>query len=181
MRRLFVAIDIPEELKRAIAKICTALPGARWVAGDQTHLTLRFIGEADETLFYRIREGLTEVFSEPFTLRIAKPGCFPPKGEPHVLWLGVSESAPLARLKAVIDKSLSGAGIAPESRPFSPHITIARLRGASRTLTSHFLEQNREFCLEPFLVTEFRLYSSSLTPAGALHTCEASYPLSKGD
>jgi 2'-5' RNA ligase len=178
MYRLFVAVDLPETVKKSIKDICTGLPDARWVDIQQLHLTLRFIGEADERLFNAINTCLAEISETTFTLALQGVGCFPPKRPPRVLWIGIEKNETLIRLAekteiALVEKT----GIEPEQRKFSPHITIARFRESSPAKVADYLARNSSFRTETFRVEAFHLYSSTLTPAGAQHRCEASYIL----
>jgi len=180
MYRLFVAIDLPEEVKRGMAGISGNLPGARWVPGNQLHLTLRFIGEADEALFQAIETALAGVRGASFSLALKGVGHFPPGKHPRVLWVGMEESGPLLELQHVVESALAAAGIAPEERRFSPHITLARLKETPAAAVAGVEERFGAFRTEPFPVREFHLYSSTLAREGAIHKREASYPLVAG-
>ena len=104
------------------------MPGARWVPGEQLHLTLRFIGDADDQSFRLIRAALATIKGRPFPLALEKVGHFPPSRQPRVVWVGMDESRPLLELQAQVESSLQKAGVPPDDRKFSPHITIARLK-----------------------------------------------------
>jgi 2'-5' RNA ligase len=175
--RLFVAIDLPEETKEAISTLRNPLRGARWVEAAQLHLTLRFIGDADDVLFNKIRNNLSGITMPPFSLALRGVGYFPPKRDPKVLWAGVDRSAPLLNLQNLVEKELLRSGIEPERRSFSPHITIARLKETPASMIAPFLQNNSLFAAPSFSVTEFILYSSTLTSQGAIHRQEAIYPL----
>ena len=177
MHRLFVAIDLPSPAKESLAKICFGVPGARWVPAEQLHLTLRFIGEVEGTLFREIREALAEIDLSPFPLRLRGFGCFPPRKAPRVLWVGIDENETLIQLRNRVEAILVRQGVEPEHRKFAPHITIARLKETPLVRLTNFLAGNSLFATEPWEVTEFHLYSSSLSDKGAIHTLEASYPL----
>jgi 2'-5' RNA ligase len=178
MYRLFVAIDLPEQVKEAV--FCIAgreLAGARRVPREQLHLTLRFIGDADEAMFQAIKRGLSGIRRAPFPLILKEVGHFPPGRHPRVLWVGMEESASLHGLQQEVEHALKGAGIPPEARGFSPHITIARLRETPPAEVAALEERERRFCVGPFPVEEFYLYSSILTRDGAVHKREAAYAL----
>jgi 2'-5' RNA ligase len=180
MYRLFVAIDLPESLKAQLALIGTGIPGARWVPEDQLHLTLRFIGEVDGLLYRDIKKALFDVNMEPFPLALKGVGTFPPRGQPNVLWVGLEKSDPLLRLQHKIENMLRQAGVEPEGRKFSPHITLARLKDTPMSRLGNFLQGHALFQTTPFEVTEFYLYSSTLSSKGATHYKEETYPL-EGD
>jgi len=147
------------------------------VQGEQMHLTLRFIGTVDGGIFRDIREGLGGISAAPFSLQVKGLGFFPPRKTPRVLWAGVAPVEEVKRLRNRIENFLVGMGIAPEGRKYFPHITLARLHDTPSTRVSRFLAGNNLFATDAFLVSEFHLYSSELTPKGAFHTLEASYPL----
>lgn len=177
MPRLFVAIDLPEAVVGDLAHFCCGMPGARWVAPEQLHLTLRFIGEVDGGLFREIREALNAVDGGAFDLRVKGFGYFPPRKAPRVLWAGVEPAEGVTALRNRIEKAVVRLGLEPEPRKFSPHITLARLDGTPVGKVTQFLAGNSLYSSPTFTVSEFHLYSSVLTAKGAIHTIEASYPL----
>jgi len=177
MIRLFVAIDFPEEIKEMLARLCYGLPGARWVSENQLHLTLRFVGEVDEGVFQDIRDSLADIKTDSLTLVLQGTGFFPPRKKPRVIWVGLKKNDRLIRLRNRVERKLTTLGLEPESRKFSPHITLARLKNTPVSKVSQFMSSNNLFSTPPFPVREFHLYSSFLTAKGAIHQREASYPL----
>jgi 2'-5' RNA ligase len=175
--RLFTAVDLSDQAREAIGRICAGIPGVKWLDPAQLHLTLRFIGDADSSLFVRIREELSGVEAKAFELSLQGVGRFPPKRDPRVLWVGVERNEALPRLRQSVEQALERCGLEPEGQGFSPHITLARLKDMPWSPVAAFLERNRLFSTPPFPVSEFHLYSSTLTPRGAIHRREASYPL----
>lgn len=175
--RLFVAIDLPVEVRQSVTDICRGLAGVRWLPPEQLHLTLRFIGEADDAVNAAIRKGLATIASPPFHLTLSGTGCFPSPRRPRVLWVGLSGSDPLMQLQQKVETAVATAGLPADERPFSPHITLARLRDHRGSDVAPFLAQNACFASGPFLVDAFHLYSSILTAKGAIHRRETSYPL----
>src|SRR5918999_4019401 len=105
MPRLFVALDLPDDVKQSLEHLTRGLGDVRWLGPEQQHLTLRFIGELDNGRMYDIAEALSLVAGVPFELRLKGLGHFPPRGEPRVLWVGVEKSAELAGLKRRIDRA----------------------------------------------------------------------------
>jgi len=160
MPRLFIAVD------------------AKWIDPQQIHLTIRFIGEVDGDTFLDIKTTLAQLSFKPFSLALKGVGHFPPRGKPRVLWVGIAQSQPLQSLKGRIDKILATVGLQPEGRKFSAHITLARLKNSPIHTVANFLAGNALFSREPFEVKDFKLYSSTLTPKGAIHKVEEVYPLS---
>ncbi|MBA3004652.1 MAG: RNA 2',3'-cyclic phosphodiesterase [Desulfurivibrio sp.] len=177
MYRLFVAIDLPPDIVARVQEICYGIPGAKWVQGEQMHLTLRFIGAVDGGIFRDIKEGLGEISAPPFSLQVKGLGFFPPRKTPRVLWVGVTPVEEVKRLRNRIENFLVGMGLEPEGRKYSPHITLARLHDTPAARLNRFLAGNNLFATDAFAVSEFHLYSSELTSKGAFHTPEATYPL----
>lgn len=175
MPRLFVAIDLPEKVKDELACLGGRLTGGRWVPREQLHLTLRFIGEVDARLQDKIVTALRLVQGEPFDLALRQVGHFGRPG--RVLWVGMDPPPQILVLQREVEAALVRAGIPPEERPFSPHITLARLKGTPYPQLAAYEEEHRRFAASPFPVTEFHLYSSVLTSAGASHRREESYQL----
>ena len=177
MTRLFIGIDPPQSHRLQIESICFGLPGVRWVPPEQIHLTLRFIGEVDGSIFRQIIDELAEIKTEPLTLKIKGIGHFPPRRSPRVIWLGLEQNDELVQLRNRIEKSLVQIGLKPEGRKFAAHITIARLKNPPINKIKDFLAANYHYELPPFTVKEFNLFSSKLNSSGAIHQIEASYPV----
>lgn len=174
MPRLFTAIDLPESQYRQISVLHGGLPGARWTPMTQLHLTLRFIGDTDDTLFQAIKAGLAGLTFAPFLIKIVGLGSFPARHHPNILWLGLEDNPELVDLRNRLEKRLIALGLEPEPRKFHPHITIARI-SAQNTTVADYLARNDQFNTDPFLVDQFRLYTSVLTRNGAVHQISATY------
>lgn len=177
MHRLFVAIDLPDVVKKAVLDIYCDLPGAHWVGTEQLHLTLRFIGDTDDLSLVAIKTALAEITSPSFHLALSGVGHFPPGQRPRVLWVGMAANEQLFLMQHHVENALVMAGIPPEERRFSPHITIARLKETPARLVMALEEREKAFASNAFPVTEFHLYSSTLNRNGAIHRREASYIL----
>lgn len=178
--RLFVAIDLPDPVKDHLVSLKADIPTARWSDRHQMHLTLFFIGETERIA--EVRAALAAVEAPPFELSLSGVGRFPASDRqpPRVLWAGVDVSPALAALHRQITNTLTALGFAADERPFSPHITLARLK-ASRPLpaASAFLNEQRGLQVGPAAVTEFVLFSSTLSPQGARYTRQAVYALNQ--
>jgi 2'-5' RNA ligase len=179
--RLFIAIPFPAEVVSALQSLQQGLTGARWVSAPQMHLTLRFLGAVDGARIPLLRDVLARITYPPLSLTVAGTGCFPPRGVPRVLWAGVVPSPPLHALARLVEAGVVAAGLPAELRPFSPHITLARLSAADPREVKGYLMQQHGFVLPPFPVEHFILYASQLTPHGATHTPLASFPLTEGE
>jgi 2'-5' RNA ligase len=179
MPRLFIAIDLTGTMKKNLETIFFGIPGARWVALDQLHLTVRFIGEVDGALFLDIKNTLEEISISPFDIQLKGVGHFPPRGTPRVIWVGLGKSESVQLLRKKIDGALLRIGIEPEGRKFSAHITLARLKNTPLQKVADFLSANGLFSQKPFQIDDFKLYSSTLTPKGAIHKVERVYYLNE--
>ena len=178
MYRLFVAIAPPDAVRARLQGLCAGLPGARWVAPEQMHLTLRFIGAADGAAQRDIADALGEVDVACFSVQLEGVGHFPPRGRAKVLWAGVAPNPALIALRDQVEATLVRHGFAPEGRNYAPHVTLARFRtGARAPLVAAYLAHHGLFQAAPFEVAAFHLVSSHLTPSGAHYAIEASYPL----
>jgi 2'-5' RNA ligase len=175
--RLFVAIELPPSIKSELAEIRWGVPGARWVAPDSMHLTVRFLGEVDGAAFADAAEALRQVKLPPFPLALKGVGYFPPRSHPEVLWVGVEPSEMLSRLHGKVDTALSRVGFGRDSRKFAPHVTLARLKASPLNKVAQFVAHYNLYRAESFLVSQFCLYSSHLASEGALHQKEVAYDL----
>ena len=177
MIRLFVAIDIPETIQEEVGGMGRSIPNARPVPTDQLHLTLKFIGEIEESRILGIDDALKKITQPEFSISLKGVGIFPPRGAPRILWAGIEPVDRTVALRNSIEKNLAAIGIPRDSRKFAPHLTLARLRNCPILSLQQFLAGNAFLQTPEFSVEYFHLYSSWLTKKGALHTIESSYPL----
>ena len=176
MLRLFVGIGFPPEMKLRLSLLQAGVAGARWVDPGNFHLTLRFIGEVDETTAADVDEALLRLQARCFSLQLAGTGVFgAPK--PRQLWVGVEREPALSALQAKIEQALIRAGLPPEPRKFAPHVTLARLREPRRGDIERFLHENAQFRAEPLRVERFSLVASYPTKAGSVYEDQADYEL----
>lgn len=176
MLRLFVGIGFPPELKLRLSLLCSGIPKARWVDPGNLHLTLRFIGEIAEDVAADIDEALARLRARRFALQLSGTGVFG-GDRPRNLWVGVERSAELAGLRDKIEQALTRAGLAPEPRKFSPHVTLARLQNPPLDKVAEFLAAHAGFRAEPLAVEAFSLIASYPTKAGSVYEDQADYPL----
>lgn len=167
MIRLFVGLPLPEDCRRQLSLMSHGIDGARWVAPENLHITLRFIGEVDEDVAEDLAQALDAVTARPFDLTIQGLGTF--GHPPHALWAGVVDptGGALAGLQANVESALVRAGLEPEHRKFIPHVTLARFRKANMGRVARLLEGSGDLKLDPFAVTGFSLFRSHLRPEGA--------------
>ena len=176
MLRLFVGIEFPPELKLRLSLLQSGVAGARWVDPGNFHLTLRFIGEIDEGTAADIDEALLRLKARPFSVQLAGVGTFG-GDKPRQLWVGVEREPGLSTLQGKIEQALIRAGLPPEPRKFSPHVTLARLWMPKRDDLQRFLAANGQFRTEPLRVERFSLIASYLTKAGSVYEDQADYDL----
>jgi len=178
MSRLFIAIDLPDTVRERIADICFGIRQARWVASDQLHLTLRFLGETPDCDYQLLTGALADIHAAPFEMTVRGAGFFPPRKNPNVLWVGIEPNGAVTDLYGEIEETVVSCGFEPDDRKFHPHITVARFNERAGIETAAaFTVANALFKAGPFTVSAFHLYSSDLKPWGAIHTREASFPL----
>ena len=168
--RLFLAIELPDDLKKMLGRLRADIPGARWVPAEQIHLTLAFLGEVEQETAERLAVELARIHEPAFELTFSGVGCFPNRTRPRVLWIGLEPEPRLEYLAAKVHETVLSCGIPQEERPFSPHITLARLKFPASRETGIFLDQHRKAGLPLLSVREFILSQSQLTTQGAVHT-----------
>lgn len=180
--RLFTAIDLPEHVTAGLEELLKRLrPAARlqWSRVQNLHITTKFIGDWPDE---RIREaqGALDALEAPGAIDIAVRGLgwFPNQHRPRVFWAGVQASESLADLARSIDRALAAIGIPAEDRPFSPHLTLARVKDpvplAGLRAAIDALEST-EF--GAFRAASFHLYRSQLAPGGSIYTKLAQFSL----
>lgn len=193
--RTFVAIELPAFVKDALERRQRMLQHhlgpklaalCRWAPTGQFHLTLRFLGEIDESQQCALKSGLSRVATRhsDFLLRLGELGAFPRRSAPGVLWYGVEgEIETLLALQQDIEAVAVGAGLDPERRSFSPHLTVARVdRRAGRAerksigarLSTTGPIDPRE---ESWQIASISLMRSHLSPRGARYSQLATFPL----
>jgi 2'-5' RNA ligase len=183
--RLFVAFEIPNETREALAGLIARLKpkcsSARWVQPEGMHLTLKFIGHTSADNVPAIRKALSSVrSSEAVAIHFRGLGFFPSEGQPRVMWCGAEASANTVPLASDIDRSLGQLGIEPETRAFAPHLTLARFkgdefrkRGQSEEDCGQLVAIVRDLPVEDFgklRTPEFHLFESKLSRSGAEYT-----------
>jgi 2'-5' RNA ligase len=177
MIRLFVGLALPEDIVDRLGDLAEGLSGARWIAPENLHMTLRFIGSVDNREASDIDEALSRVSVPAFSLHLKGLGFFGKASKPHNLWIGAEPEPTLTRLQAKVERALQMSGCEAEGRKFKPHITLARFKNGVPKRFQEYLSRHALADLPPFTVSEFLLYSSFLTPAGSLYQVEARYPL----
>lgn len=185
--RCFVAIDIPDDVRTALARIQASLreraPRAdlRWVDPAGLHVTLKFLGEVPEAGLSPVAGAVraTVAAHAAIPLGLAGLGGFPSVAQARVFWAGIPAGvAELGRLAAALERALAPLGFPPESRPFRGHVTIARVRsprGVGRIAAA--IQRDPDVDFGRWTATEVVLYQSRLRPTGAVYEPLATFPL----
>jgi 2'-5' RNA ligase len=186
MTRVFIAVDPSEAARRSLAnltnRVALALPGARTVGPETLHVTLAFLGEQDDASVAETIAAARAAAENvtPFLLRLGQVGVFGPERAPRVVWVALDGQ--VVRLR-VLQRRLALALNAREmlwddSKPFAPHLTLARLKSALDSRAAAELAKLRAEPprAEPWTVAELRVMRSDLTPNGARYTPLAVIP-----
>jgi len=176
--RCFIAIGIPAHVQRNIGECIEILrkhdADIKWVALENLHFTLKFLGGTPEVLLPKIREALAVVVStyEPFYINIYGMGAFPNKKYPRVLWAGVHDADRMKNLQDEIERSVTILGFKNEDREFNPHLTLGRVRsrrGMILLIRELDTFEEKEFGIVP--VDRILLMKSELKPQGPEYIC----------
>jgi RNA 2',3'-cyclic 3'-phosphodiesterase len=177
MLRLFAAVEVPEDIALELAPHQDRLPGARWREPEQLHVTLRFFGETPEPRADDLDAELSTVAAQPFDLTLAGAGAFGLGHQQRAVWAGVEPNAALNRLAARCESAARRAGLAPETRTYKPHVTLAYVRQADPDKVGQWVREHSLLRCSPFRVTWFGLYSSTFGGDGSAYRLEREYPL----
>jgi len=186
--RCFIAIEIPETIKKSIAAIIENLKKSdsdvKWVSEDNIHITLQFLGETEESLIPDIKGALYKILApySSFYIKIADVGCFPSGKRPRVIWVGIKESQSLINLYKDISNEMVKFGYQKEERGFTPHVTIGRVKSNRnmRELLSR-LDELKVTDFSDFEVQDIKLMKSELKPSGAKYYSLAEIPFGRRD
>jgi len=175
-KRLFVAVELPGELRKKIHEFAKKLEhdGIKLVEEQNMHATMKFIGGVPEDKVEEIISRLSEIKFDGFECSVKGTGVFPNPEYIRVVWVAL-ECNQLADLANSVISKLKGIG-KPEERPFSAHLTIARVK--RKVDLNKFLAENKEKEFGNFRVDEFFLIESRLTPEGPVYTKLKSFPCS---
>jgi 2'-5' RNA ligase len=189
---LFVAIELSEGIKRELAKVQKSLADfdntVRWTRPEQIHLTLKFLGDVPDEDVAGVASAveLAAATSQPVTLRTERPGCFPPRGNARVIWVGLTDDGgALFACQQAVESALEECDFPREDRPFTPHLTLGRVKsdraggrqrggwhGHARSETGGLRERVAGLKLPPIEqdVGAIALMMSELSDSGAKHT-----------
>jgi len=186
--RAFIAIEFPTTLQKRLATFSQTLRSAglhdvKWVTAENIHLTLKFLGEIPSETLQSIAGRLPALVAgfSPFTIQVRGLGFFPGPKRPRVIWVGVQAPASLFQLQTEIETLAQQFGIRREERPFSPHITLGRVRPEldlqEQKILANLVERPPEDDFGQLEVEQVCLFRSDLRPEGAHYTVLVHAPL----
>ena len=185
--RIFCAIEIPQDIRSQlqdhIRRLQQAVPQneASWTRPENIHLTLKFFGNVGQDKIPKVSQAMARAVEglAAFRFRLAGTGTFPKHGSPRVLWIGVEDSHErLAALQQRLEEQCEKEGFPKETRPFHPHLTIARLRKPKGARELASLHQSTAFEEVETSVLELLLFRSESSSAGSKYTVISRHPLS---
>lgn len=177
MIRLFVAIPLPNELNDIISSVTSGLAGAKWVKPEGFHLTLRFVGEIDGHVADDLAAELSRIAVPPMRLELDGLGFFQKRGLANNLHIRIKKTEALEHIQKKVESVCVRSGLEAEQRKFTPHITLARMKGSSVEGVEQFIAEQGWPEGINFLADHFVLYSSFLSGEGAIYTPEVEYGL----
>ncbi|GJD33195.1 RNA 2',3'-cyclic phosphodiesterase [Methylobacterium aerolatum] len=177
MPRLFTALAVPPEIAAGLAPFQGGLPGARWIEREDFHLTLRFLGDVERTVAEDFLDLLGEIRPRgPLGVTLEGLSVFG-GGKPRAILAAADPSPDLLDLQAEQERLARRAGLAPESRRFTPHVTLARLRReASPEAVAMYLSQAPVFTPLTFTTDRVTVYSARESTGGGPYVAEAEIP-----
>ena len=177
MIRLFTAVALPRDFGEDLVPRQYGIDGARWRPLDAFHISLKFIGDVQEAQAADLDEELQAIHAPAFDLSLAGVGHFGEGTEIHAVWAGVAESPDLRHLAKANEAAARRAGLKPETRAYTPHVTLAYLKRPPVPEVAAWIQGHNLLRSPPFRVDRFGLYSSWRTSEGSAYRLEAEYPL----
>lgn len=172
--RLFIALDIPQEVRERISayveRVRSLCPDARWARVEGLHVTLKFIGEFPDARVPEIVKALAGINSRPFDVKFDNVGFFPSPRSPRVFWIGVSAGEELPQLAEAVSEALAAIGIPREDKKYSPHMTLARAGSRHNLKALASLMTSEVEAFGTMTANEFFLYRSQLGRGGSKYT-----------
>ena len=170
--RLFIALDIPAEVRAAltnyIERTRALAPQARWARVEGLHVTLKFIGHIDDSVVEKIKAALASIKTAPFEVEFSDVGFFPNPNAARVFWAGVDGGDHLPRLASTIDAALEKLGLERETKPYHPHLTLARTSSRPLRELRQLLDDPPQF--GTMTAREFFLHQSQPQKGGSKYT-----------
>ncbi|MEX0999800.1 MAG: RNA 2',3'-cyclic phosphodiesterase [Thermodesulfobacteriota bacterium] len=168
--RLFIAALLPEEIRKQLTNYIDSLKhnieGVKWEKSEKLHVTLKFLGDVEESMLDDIANLIQERASEysPFKIELIDFGGFPNLKKPRILYIGLSNNTQLAKLVYELEEQLAGLGFEKENRKFVPHITLGRVKKKIN------IEDRPHIVQSSFQINQIGLIKSELRPSGSVYT-----------
>ncbi len=178
MPRLFAGLEIPSEISDRLALIRSGLKKARWIEPTDYHVTLRFFGEIDAGLASDIGTLFSALHKPVLSLAIDGLDAFGGT-KPRAIFARIKANPQLDVLQNSIEKLAQRAGCAPETRKFTPHITLARVNGISSTAIAGWLANNGDFTSKLFPIDSFAIFSARPSRGGGPYVVEQRFDLTQ--
>ena len=175
MVRLFVGLEIPDNIREALSDVRGGVEGAHWQRDDQLHLTLAFIGDVPKKVMHEIEGELSRIHVAPFEFALRGVGLFGKPKQPKTLWAGVEDRKPLGHLHEKIVNALDRVDVEVERRKYKPHVTLARFRRGAQARVGDWLLNSEMLHTPAETVQHFTLFSSQLTHEGSYYTVESRF------
>jgi 2'-5' RNA ligase len=176
MPRLFAGLEVPSQVSSVLSMLRGGLPGARWVEPSDYHITLRFIGDVGNRTASEIDSLLADISRRPLAIKVAGLGSFG-GDKPHCVYADVEPTRELSDLQNEVDRLVRACGVDTDKRKFQPHVTLARLKGASSLDVAEYLSSRGWFPSQSFTAKRFVLFSARDSVGGGPYVVETSYPL----
>ena len=176
MPRLFTGLELPAAVVGQLALMRGGIVGARWLEPEDYHITLRFIGDIDAGAARDIDDALSDIRRPEAPVRFEELSWFG-GDKPRAIVAKVKADPAVMDLQAEHERRLRRLGIEPETRKYTPHVTLARLRGASQTAVASYLAMRGALIADSFNAERFVLYSAREGSGGGPYVVEAAYPL----
>ena len=176
MPRFFTALELPERVMKQMTLMRGGVIGARWLEPADYHITLRFIGDVDGRAARDIAETLGDI-QRPKALVSFEGLSWFGGDKPRAIVAKVKADPALLDLQAEQERRLRRIGVEPETRKYTPHVTLARLRGVAQGAVAEYLAAHGALCADPFTAERFVLYSARDGTGGGPYVVEAGYPL----
>jgi RNA 2',3'-cyclic 3'-phosphodiesterase len=176
MPRLFTGLELPEVVVGQLALLRGGVVGARWLEPEDYHITLRFIGDIDVRAARDIDDILSDIHRPKAAICFEGLSWFGGY-KPRAIVGKVKAEPALMGLQAEQERRLRRIGIEPETRKYTPHVTLARLRGAGQAVIASYLAERGALVADSFVAQRFVLYSARAGSGGGPYVVEAAYPL----
>lgn len=177
MPRIFTGLEVPETMADDLSRLQGGLGAARWIDPEDFHITLRFIGDVGERAANDIADMLYAVRKRTIEVTLTGLGSFG-GDKPRSLYIAVKQTQPLMELQAEHERIMRRVGLEPETRKFTPHVSLARLgRNARARDVADWIALRGLFMSRTFLVPRFALFSAKESVGGGPYLVEETYPL----